>query len=113
SGDRAEHDEFLLHGAGAPLLLFFWGRWEMFRLSTASSSAGPVAEGVDHHRAGDDDADHDLLPERRHVQQVQTVAQHADDERADEGSDHGADAAGEAGAADDDGRDDVEFESGP
>ena len=64
---------------------------------------------VHEHGADDDAADHDLLEKRRHAQQVQAVAQHAHDKRADQRTRQRAFAAHQAGAADDGGGNGVEL----
>ena len=57
----------------------------------------------------DDGADDDLLQEGRHVQEIEAVAQHADDQDADQRAADGPGAAGERRAADDHRRDRVEL----
>ena len=69
----------------------------------------PFQDRVEQH--GDDDhaADDDLLEERRDAQQVEAVAQHAHDQRADQRAAERAFAAHQAGAADHGGGDRVEL----
>src|SRR6188472_1366414 len=53
-----------------------------FRFRVARAGTGSrllAAEDVEHHGEGDDDADDDLLDERRDAHEAQPVAQHADD----------------------------------
>src|SRR5438477_984369 len=64
-------------------------------------SIAPVLALVEDHRADDDPALDDLLPVGRHVDEVEGVVEHADDQRAHDGAGDGADAAGgERGSAD-------------
>ena len=65
------------------------GRW-------LTASVRAAAQDVEHDGERDDDADDDLLDERRHAQQVQPVAQHADDQHAEGRAADGADAAVQA-----------------
>ena len=62
--------------------------WGLTRTRSRASGAGALPASlqshVDEDCDDDDDADDDLLEERRHVQQVETVPQHAHDQRADE-----------------------------
>src|SRR5437899_424716 len=61
----------------------------------------PVLALVEDHGADDDPALDDLLPVGRHVDEVEGVVEHADDQRAHDGAGDGADAAGgERGCAD-------------
>src|SRR5438552_10286352 len=51
-----------------------------------------LPQHVDAHRGHDHGADHDHLPVRGHVEQVEAIAQEADDEGADQRPPRGADA---------------------
>src|SRR5688572_25314945 len=78
------------------------------RLLVARSARLAVAQ-ID---SGEDDrALGDHLPVRRHVQQVEDVVEHADDEHTEEGARHRAGAADEIGASDEHGRHGVEREA--
>src|SRR5687768_3869617 len=72
----------------------------------------PLPQDVDEDRRHDDAADHDHLPVRGHIEEVEAVAQEADDQRADQRPGDCPDAAEEAGTADDDGRNRIEFGAG-
>src|SRR5690606_23792983 len=67
--------------------------------------AAGVQEPIQQHGRQDDDAFGHVLVKRRHVEQVEDVAQDADNQRADDGARHRAAAACEARAAENDGRD--------
>ena len=67
-------------------------------------------ELVGGHGDDDDEADHDELEVRGDAEQGKPVSNECDEQRADHGAEHGATSAGGGAAADDAGRDDVEFE---
>ena len=79
------------------------------RIPRGASLSLSVAHRVRRHRDRDHDADNDLLNERRDLQQIEAVAQEADDQDADGGAADASDAARQACASDDDGRDRVEL----
>src|SRR5699024_6995768 len=86
----------LSRGAGAPR---GWG----------GSAGGLAAQHVEADGEGDHETDHDLLPERRDVEDVQAVADHGQQDRAHERAGGAAGAAGEGGPADDHGGDGVQL----
>ena len=71
--------------------------------------ASEPQRGVDGHRGDEHDADHDVLRRRVDVEQHHAGAQRLHDDRTEHGAGDRADAAGERRAADDRGRDHVEF----
>ena len=56
--------------------------------------------------------DSNLLPECRYVQQIASVTHYTHNKRADESADNGSLSAGEAGATDDTGGDNIQFITG-
>ena len=64
---------------------------------------------LEHHGEDDDHALEDRLVLRLDVAEAEDVVEDAQRQRADHRAEHGADAAGQAGAADDDGGDGVEL----
>src|SRR5690606_3603545 len=70
----------------------------------------PCLALVEDHGDHDDHALDDGLPEAGDADEDESVGEEADHEGADEGAPDAAPAAGEGGAADDDGRDGVELE---
>src|SRR3990172_6574446 len=77
------------------------------------SGAALAAPQVEPDRHDDDRADDDELDVRRHVDEVEAVAEHGDDDHAEEGPNQATVAAAEPGAADHDRRDRVELQRLP
>src|SRR5215204_5863278 len=80
-----------------------------FEISNSASARAPLQPHVDEHGRDDDRADDDLLDEGGDAEEVEAVAQHGHDERADERADDGALAAEQGGPADDGGGDGVQL----
>ena len=93
-GERCERD-----GRRDPVPTF-WCLCHLWPPHVTPIGAAPLQHHIHQHGADDHHADHHLLKERRHVQQVQPVAQHAHDQRADQRAGQRAFAAEQAGAAD-------------
>src|SRR6476646_3580328 len=79
------------------------------RLLIRLSLSPPLERHIDQNGANDNGADDDLLEKRRHVQQVQTVSQHAHDQCADQRADQRAFPAEQARPTDDRRRNRVEL----
>src|ERR1700722_11981549 len=96
-----------------PLLRSGTARWRARASGLANSSRGSlslsIAHGVRRHCDRDHDADDDLLNEGRDLQEVQAIAQEADDQDANGRTADASDAARQAGAPDDDGRNRVQL----
>jgi hypothetical protein len=74
---------------------------------------GGASQGVDGDGEGDDHADHHLLNKGRDAEQVEAIAQYANDQYAHQGAADAADAATEAGAANHHGGDGVQLQAQP
>src|SRR5712692_844871 len=88
----------------------------LFSARSASETIGqylarPQSAGIGHQRDADDDdgADEDLRPIGRHAEQDQPVLHDGEERDTEDRAGHAADAAGEAGAAEHGGGDDVEL----
>ena len=68
---------------------------------------------IQHHRPDDDDAHDHLLVIGRYIEQIQAIADDADEQRPNQGARHGAGAAGGAGAANDGCGNGIEFKALP
>ncbi|KTT54177.1 hypothetical protein SB7C_12365, partial [Staphylococcus epidermidis] len=87
------------------------GRWigGHSRSSGTNLSGHARAKAIDQHGCDDDHAHQCLLPIRVDLREHEAVADYLEQHAADDGSEWAAGAAGEIGAADQGGRDDVEL----
>src|SRR5699024_2174547 len=79
------------------------------RAPTVRTSADAATYHVDADGECDHESDHHLLPESGDVEQIESVPDDRENQRADERSEGFASTARQAGATDDDRRDGIEF----